>query len=61
MKKKPADTLLAVHCRDCRLCRIVTDNPNAFSTEGKPLLGECPHVTNRRVLLSETACPRYQP
>ena len=46
-------------CGECRSCTPVTTF-FTLSVEGKPTLGKCPHVADRKVLLSEKSCSNFK-
>ena len=61
MRRKPTKKNDKPHyCKECAHLAIVTEF-HTLSVEGKPTLGLCPFVTNRKVLLSEDACPKFKP
>lgn len=59
MAKKNTPVITHV-CGQCANVREVTKFNTLTVKEGKPTLGECPFVTNRKVLLSEIACGRFR-
>lgn len=59
MKKKPPQPHRT--CRECANAQEVTDHQHLTLHGRKPILANCPHVTNRKVLLSETSCKNFKP
>lgn len=46
-------------CGQCAHIELVTKF-HTLSIEGKPTMGKCKYMPNRRVLLSEKSCPHYE-
>lgn len=48
-------------CGECALCEVEMKF-ETLSLKGKPILGRCPHYTNKKfcVLLSQTACEHFR-
>ena len=46
-------------CNDCEKCVPYMKFETLTVKDKKPTMGICPHVTERKVLLSERACKEY--
>lgn len=46
-------------CNDCAECEPYMKWETLTVKDRKPTMGICPHITNRKVLLSERACKEH--